>query len=246
MTNTPAQRAEPGPGPRTAATPRASRPALARVLLVEDEAAIRDPLTQALRQAGYAVCPLADGAGFEGRVDTFRPDLAILDVMLPGRDGLTLARATRSRCDAGIVFLTARDELPSRLAGFDAGGDDYIVKPFAIAEVLARCAALLRRLGRIPDTVQIGDLILDEAAQVASRAGALLDLTATEWRLLSYLAANRGRTLSKTQILTQVWGYDDYDPNLVEVHMSALRRKTEAHGPRLIHTNRGLGYLLRP
>jgi two-component system OmpR family response regulator len=217
-----------------------------RVLIVEDERGIRDAVAAAYEGDGYTVCPLPDGIDFEHHVDAFRPDLLVLDVMLPGRDGIELTRCARSRCDAAVLMLTARDELADRLAGFDAGADDYLRKPFAVAEILARSAAMLRRLGRIPDTVQVGDLVIDEDAGVASRAGQIVDLTATERRLLTYLAANRGRTLSKTQILTQVWGYDDYDPNLVEVHVSALRRKTEQAGPRMIHTVRGLGYVLKP
>lgn len=219
----------------------------ARVLLVEDEPAIREPLTVALRGAGYRVHELADGSDFERVVDIFRPDLVLLDLMLPGpRDGVALAHALSARGDAGVLMLTARDALEDRVAGFDAGADDYVTKPFATVEVLARVRAILRRLGRVPSTLEVGDLLLDEAAAVAVRAGAPLDLTATEFRLLAYLVANRGRTLSKTQLLTQVWGYDDYDPNLVEVHVSALRRKLEQHGGRLIHTARGLGYVLRP
>jgi len=131
------------------------------------------------------------------------------------------------------------------MRGFEAGADDYLVKPFATVELLARVGAVLRRLGRVPSTVGVGDLVVDEGAGVAVRAGHQLPLTATEFRLLAYLVANRGRTLSKTQILTQVWGYEDYDPDLVEVHTSSLRRKVEAHGPRLIHTERGLGYVVR-
>ena len=119
-----------------------------------------------------------------------------------------------------------------------------MVKPFAMAELIARVTAVLRRRGRIPSVIEVGDLVLDPEAAVARRAGVTLDLTATEFRLLGFLAESRGRTVSKGQILTQVWGYDDYDPNLVEVHLSALRRKMEAHGPRLIHTVRGLGYRL--
>jgi two-component system OmpR family response regulator len=218
----------------------------ARVLVVEDEDGIRCALAAAYEGEGYRVCSAADGAGFEQRVDGFRPDLAVLDVMLPGRDGIELTKAIRARTDAAVLVLTARDELDDRLTGFAAGADDYVVKPFAVAEVLARSAALLRRRGRIPQTVQVGDLMVDEDAGVASRAGTVMELTATERRLLSYLVANRGRTLSKTQILTQVWGYEDYDPNLVEVHVSALRRKTEVAGPRMIHTVRGVGYVLRP
>lgn len=220
--------------------------ATARVLVVEDECVIRDALAAAFAGAGHAVSSAPDGSDFEERVDAFRPDLAVLDVMLPGRDGIELTRAVRARSGAAVLVLTARDELDDRLRGFAAGADDYVRKPFAFAEVLARASAVLRRSGRVSDTLQVGDLVLDEDAGVASRAGQLLELTATERRLLCFLAANRGRTLSKTQILTQVWGYDDYDPNLVEVHVSALRRKTEQHGPRLIHTARGLGYVLKP
>lgn len=207
---------------------------------------IRRPLAQALRGSGYRVQERPDGTDFEGVVDGFRPDLVVLDLMLPGgRDGVTLARILRARGNAAVLMLTARDGVPDRVLGFEAGADDYVVKPFATVEVLARVSAILRRLGRIPATIEVGDLILDEGAVVAVRAGVRLELTATEFRLLAYLAANRGQTLSKTQILTQVWGYEEYDPNLVEVHTSALRRKIEQHGPRLIHTVRGLGYVLR-
>ncbi|MBU2664634.1 response regulator transcription factor [Actinoplanes bogorensis] len=220
---------------------------VARVLVVEDEEAIRDPLTAALRAAGHEVRACADGTGFEEVVDAFRPDLALLDVHLPGgRDGFDLARALGGRSDCAVLMVTARDTVADRLTGFDAGADDYVVKPFATVEVLARVAAILRRLGRVPSTVQVADLIVDEGAQIATRAGQALTLTGTEFKLLAYLSGHRGRILSKTQLLTQVWGYDEYDPNLVEVHVSALRRKLEQHGPRLIHTARGLGYVLRP
>lgn len=220
---------------------------VARVLVVEDEDAIRDPLAAALRAAGHEVRDCADGVGFEDVVDTFRPDLVLLDVHLPGgRDGFALARALRGRTDCAVLMVTARDAVADRIVGFSAGADDYVVKPFAMVEVLARVTAILRRLGRVPSTVQIADLVVDEGARVAVRAAATLDLTGTEFRLLVYLAGHRGRILSKTQLLTQVWGYDEYDPNLVEVHVSALRRKLEQHGTRLIHTARGLGYVLRP
>ncbi|AGZ40579.1 winged helix family two component transcriptional regulator [Actinoplanes friuliensis DSM 7358] len=217
------------------------------MLVVEDEDAIRAPLAAALRAAGHEVRECADGAGFEDVVDGFRPDLALLDVQLPGgRDGFALAGVLRNRSDCAVLMVTARDAMDDRLRGFAAGADDYVVKPFAIVEVLARVSAILRRLGRVPSAVQVGDLVVDEDARVAVRAEAALDLTATEFKLLAYLAGHRGRILSKTQLLTQVWGYDEYDPNLVEVHVSALRRKLEQHGPRLIHTARGLGYVLRP
>ncbi|MGH3518758.1 MAG: response regulator transcription factor [Haloechinothrix sp.] len=217
----------------------------ARILVVEDEEVMCEALATALAGDGYQVRTTRDGRQVPDLLGTFRPDLVVLDWMLPGRDGIELSADIRRSTDAAIVMLTARDSVPDRLRGFDSGVDDYVVKPFALAELLARVRAVLRRLGRIPSTIEIGDLLVDEDAGVAVRAGSPLDLTATELRLLAYLAANRGRTLTKTQILTQVWGYDDYDPNLVEVHVSALRRKTEVHGPRLLHTVRGLGYMLR-
>lgn len=219
----------------------------ARLLVVEDEEAVREPVVRALQDAGYCAVGLADGSSFDEQLVAFRPDLVVLDLMLPGpRDGLALARAAHVRGGVGVVMVTARDGVEDRLRGFDVGADDYVVKPFATEELLARIRAVLRRLGRLPATVEVGDLLVDEAAGVAVRAGREVALTATEFHLLCYLVANRGRTLSKTRILTQVWGYEAYDPNVVEVHVSALRRKLEAHGPRLLHTVRGLGYRLQP
>lgn len=218
-----------------------------RVLVVEDDAAIRDSVTAALVDEGYVVQACADGRQLDAVTAGFRPDLALLDVMLPGPDGFALARKLRGSSDLPVVFLTARDAIGDRLQGFGVGADDYVVKPFSIEELLARVRSVLRRSGRSQSEVwEIGDLVVDRAAGVASRAGHPLALTATELRLLDYLIRNRGRTLSKLQILTQVWGYDAYDPNLVEVHVSAVRRKLEAHGDRLLHTVRGLGYVLRP
>jgi len=224
------------------------RDAPPRVLLVEDETAIRDAVATALAQAGYVPRAEADGTRLRAVADSFRPDLAILDIMLPaGPDGLALARMLRDRADLPILFLTARDGLDDRLAGFTAGADDYLVKPFALTELLARVHALLRRSGRLMSvTVQAGGLVLDEAANAAWRDGRALDLTATELRLLSYLLARRGRTVSKAELLTQVWGYGSYDPNLVEVRVGSLRRKLEAAGPRILHTVHGYGYTLRP
>jgi len=224
------------------------RDAPPRVLLVEDETAIRDAVATALAQAGYVPRAEADGTRLRAVADSFRPDLAILDIMLPaGPDGLALARMLRDRADLPILFLTARDGLDDRLAGFTAGADDYLVKPFALTELLARVHALLRRSGRLMSvTVQAGGLVLDEAANAAWRDGRALDLTPTELRLLSYLLARRGRTVSKAELLTQVWGYGSYDPNLVEVRVGSLRRKLEAAGPRILHTVHGYGYTLRP
>ncbi len=215
-----------------------------RVLVVEDSVAIREMVVEALADAGYVSGGRAHGGGLEDVLEAFRPDVVVLDVMLPGRDGFALIDVVRGYGDTGIVLLTARDALEDRLRGLDSGADDYVVKPFEIAELLSRVAAVLRRRGRVSSAIQLGDLVLDVEASTASRAGTVLDLTATELRLLCYLADQRGRVVSKDQILTAVWGYDAYDPNLVEVHISALRRKLEAHGPRMLHTVRGIGYRL--
>jgi two-component system, OmpR family, response regulator len=217
-----------------------------RVLLVEDDTAVREAVAAALAAEGYHVLDLADGASAPHHVATFRPDLAILDVRLPaGPSGLGLARLVRQECEAAVLMLTAADAVPDRLAGFEAGADDYVAKPFAMEELLARVRALLRRTGRLASAAwQIGDLVVDEAARSVLRDGQPVDLTHTEFSLLLALGRHPGRVLPKTQLLTAVWGLDAYDPNLVEVHISALRRKLEAHGPRLIHTVRGVGYRL--
>uniref|UniRef100_UPI0031DED2E2 response regulator transcription factor n=1 Tax=Saccharothrix mutabilis TaxID=33921 RepID=UPI0031DED2E2 len=217
----------------------------ARVLVIEDAEAIGAAVGSALREAGYQVQVRPDGRDLEGDLARFRPDLVVLDVMLPGRDGFMLLEVIRRTSGAGVVMLTARDGVADRLRGLDRGADDYVVKPFVLAELVARVSAVLRRLGRTPSTVQIGDLLVDADSAVVLRGDVPVELTATELRLLRYLAAQRGRVVGKTQILTAVWGYEDYDPNLVEVHVSALRRKLEEHGPRLLHTVRGLGYVLR-
>ncbi|WP_030431423.1 response regulator transcription factor [Allokutzneria albata] len=217
----------------------------ARVLVVEDAETIRIAVLAALADAGYAVAGHPDGSALEEELQQFRPDLVVLDVMLPGRDGFTLLEVVRRRSEAGVVLLTARDAVSDRLRGLHSGADDYVVKPFELEELVARIGAVLRRLRRVPSVVQVADLVIDADSGVVLRGGEQIEVTATELRLLGYLAAQRGRVVSKTQILTGVWGYDDYDPNLVEVHVSALRRKLEVYGPRLLHTVRGLGYVLR-
>jgi len=215
----------------------------ARVLVVEDAEAIRTAVLAGLDQAGFEAAGRSDGRALEHDLATFRPDLVVLDVMLPGRDGFALLEVVRRHADAGVVMLTARDGVDDRLRGLHGGADDYLVKPFALAELLARVTAVLRRTGRTPGVVAVGDLLVDTAAGIVLRAGSPVELTATELRLLDYLAAQRGRVVSKGQILARVWGCTDYDPNLVEVHISALRRKLGE--PRLLHTARGLGYVLR-
>ena len=217
----------------------------ARVLVVEDDAVLRICIDDGLADAGYHTRTAPDGVGFAALVEEFRPDVAVLDVMLPGTSGLVLARHLREHTQAAVLFLTARDAVTDRLAGFEAGADDYIIKPFVMAELLARTRAVLRRSGKLRSgRLQVADLLIDEDAGEVIRAGETIAVTATEMRLLGYLARNRGRVLSKTQILTQVWGYEAYDPNLVEAYVSGLRRKLESHGDRLIHTVRGVGYRL--
>ncbi|OBF84016.1 DNA-binding response regulator [Mycobacterium sp. 852002-51163_SCH5372311] len=217
-----------------------------RVLVVEDSETIREMVSEALADVGYHTDTRCDGEGLEEVLDGLRPDLVVLDVMLPGRDGFSLLDVIREWGDIGIVLITARDGLPDRLRDLDGGADDYVVKPFELAELVSRVGAVLRRRGRLPQVVQLGDLMLDVDAGVASRDGHRLELTGTELRLLDFLVAQRGRIVSAAQILNAVWGYDAYDPNLVQVHVSGLRRKLEAHGPRILHTVRGIGYRLQP
>jgi len=215
-------------------------------LFVEDDEAVRNALAIELRAAGYLVQAEVDGSSLEEIAESFRPDIAILDVLLPGRSGFDLARELRNKSDLPILFLTARDSVSSRLAGFSAGGDDYVIKPVVIEELLARLRALLRRSGRLEaDVLEVGDLILDEPARVVKRGALTLELTPIEFQLLGFLMRNRGVVLSRLQIMSQVWGYEEHDPNLVPVHMGNLRRKLEVAGPRLIHTVRGHGYVLR-
>jgi DNA-binding response OmpR family regulator len=217
----------------------------ARILMIEDNEAIRLAVVTALSAYGFDVDGLADGAGIELRLTERPPDLVILDVMLPGRDGLELLGVVRRLSTAAVLILTARDALGDRVDGLSRGADDYLVKPFAMAELVARCHALLRRVRPGGSEIEIGDLVINDDGSRVTRAGALLDLTGTERRLLGFLVAHRDRAVSKTQILTAVWGYDGFDDNVVEVHVSSLRRKLEADGAdRLVHTVRGHGYRL--
>ena len=214
---------------------------LGRVVVVEDEAAVREAVLAGLRHEGFAA------SGFADAVDTdtilaCAPDLAVLDVRLPSDSGFALARRLHARSEVSIIFLTARDAVADRVEGLELGADDYVVKPFALEELLARIRAVLRRSGRLAAVLEVGDLLIDEHSGWATRGGQDVPLTTTELRLLAFLVRHRGQALSKDQLLTQVWGYDAYDPNLVEVHVSALRRKLERAGPRVIQTVRGIGY----
>jgi len=219
-----------------------------RVLLVDDDAMVREVLAAALVGAGYDVRTEQDGSGVEQAAATFLPDIALLDLHLGnGVNGITVARRLRATREIPFLFLTGASGIDDVLAGFDVGGDDYVVKPFAMAELLVRIKAVLRRWGRIGHSVlHAGDLAIDMDAHSVVRQGAVIELTHREFSLLATLAQHPGVVLSKLQLLSQVWGFEHYDQNLVEVHVCALRRKLDEHGKPLIHTVRGVGYILRP
>jgi DNA-binding response OmpR family regulator len=218
-----------------------------RVLVVEDDATLQAVMVHACEREGMRVEAVDDVPGALASADGFRPDLALIDVGLPGSlSGFDLAEQLRAKGGTSLLFVTAADALDDRLRGFELGADDYVVKPFAVAELLARVKAVLRRTGRlVSTTIEVRDLVLDETTRQALRAGVPIALTPLEFDLLVILAKSPGRVFSKRQLLALVWGFTDFDPNLVEVHVSALRRKLEAHGPRMIHTARNAGYVLR-
>ncbi|MEA2685630.1 MAG: two-component system, OmpR family, response regulator [Actinomycetota bacterium] len=216
------------------------------MLVVEDEASARDLLTTILEDDGYQVRAAPDGSAALEIAEAFKPDLALIDAGLPGLDGVEVARRLRLAADLPIIFVTAADSAEDVRGGFRMGADDYIVKPFDPEELSWRVRAVLRRSGRaVAQISECGDVILNEGTRSVTRAGAPLALTATEFKLLGVLIRSRARVVPKGQLLAQVWGYDA-DDHLLEVHMSALRRKLEVHGPRMIHTVRGAGYVLRP
>lgn len=219
-----------------------------RVLLVEDDALTREVLGAALTGQGYQMHTEPDGAHVEGVLRAFHPDIALIDLHLgEGLDGIGVARRLRAGNDLPILFVTAASGLEERLEAFAAGGDDYLVKPFSMHELVARMQAILRRSRRTePRTWRVGDIVLDEDQHMATRAGREINLTKLDFELLLTFCQHRGSVLSKTQLLNQVWGFEYYDPNVVEVHVSSLRRKIEEHGDRIIHTIRGVGYVLRP
>jgi two-component system OmpR family response regulator len=223
----------------------------ARVLVVDDEPSIADTIVTALSYEGFTVACAADGRSALELIEEFRPDLVVLDVMLPDVDGISIARRLREEGVATpILFVTARDAPNDRIEGLTAGGDDYVTKPFTLAEVIARVHAILRRtygaLAAATSRLQFADVELDIDTHEVWRAGESLRLTATEFNLLCFFMENPRLVLSKTQILDHVWHYDfDGDPNVVETYVSYLRRKLDAHGPPLIQTIRLVGYTLR-
>lgn len=220
-----------------------------RILIVEDDPSINDVVATALRFQGHSVAQAAEGSAGLELAMAGGVDLLVLDVMLPGIDGFELCRRLREAgSSAPVLFLTARDETENRIRGFATGGDDYLTKPFSVDELVMRVAAILRRAGSEDSRglLQVGSLTLDPAGREVRRAGVLVELSATEHKLLDYLMANRGVVLSKAQILIHVWG-EDYlgTENSVELYVGYLRRKLDDGHPPLIHTRRGLGYVLR-
>jgi two-component system OmpR family response regulator len=217
----------------------------ARVLVVEDDEAVRDLLVTILRADGYEVRADRDGLAALRSLRTFRPDLLLLDAGLPGIDGRSVARRVRESSDVPIVFVTGADSSEEIQAGFRAGADDSVVKPFDPEELSWRVRAVLRRSGRaVPEVLQAGDVVLDERSYLVTRAGVPVPLTVLEFKLLRVLLRQRQRVVPKSQLIGEVWGYEASD-HVVEVHISSLRRKLEAHGPRLIHTVRAVGYIVR-
>lgn len=227
--------------------------AAASVLVVDDEPNILELLSAALRLSGFEVRAADCGAAALTAVRERRPDIAVLDVMLPDVDGFELARLLRGvHAHLPVLFLTARDAVEDRIAGLTAGGDDYVTKPFSLEEVVLRLRAILRRTrGGEPDrsaaaVLRYADLVLDEDAHEVHRDGQPIPLSPTEFNLLRYLLVNAEKVVSKPQILDRVWHYDfGGDGRIVESYISYLRRKIDGTGPPLIHTIRGVGYSLR-
>jgi len=221
-----------------------------RVLVAEDDQVIADFVSQGLREAGYAVDVAATGSDALRRAQDGGYDAAVMDVMLPELDGLSVIEQLRAKKNQmPVLILSARHTVDDRVKGLQAGGDDYLTKPFAFAELLARLQALLRRSGGAsePTRLSVGDLTLDLLSRRVERAGTALDLRPREFALLEYLMRHPGRVLSKTMILSHVWGYS-FDPgtNVVDVLVSRLRDKVdEAFDTKLIHTVRGTGYVLK-
>ena len=222
----------------------------ARVLVVDDEESITQLLCTALRYEGFTTASAGTGREALGTASSFRPDLVLLDVMLPDIDGFEVHRRLTGSGTPRlpVIFLTARRETDDRIRGLTIGADDYVVKPFSLEELIARVRAVLRRTRgeEVAGRLAFEDLELDEETREVRRAGALVELTPTEFSLLRYLLVNAGRVLSKAQILDHVWSYDfGGDSNIVETYISYLRKKVDRSGEPLIHTVRGFGYSLR-
>jgi len=222
-----------------------------RVLIAEDDEQVRRSVERALRLEGYSVATAGDGEEARRALEADRPDVLILDIMMPRLDGLSVCRLMRATGDrTPVLMLTARHELSDRVAGLDAGADDYLVKPFALDELLARLRALLRRTGFSSgeEVLRVADLELRPAARRVNRGEREIELTRTEFDLLELLMVNAGIVLPRHVIYERIWDYDfETTSNSLDVYVGYLRRKTEAGSePRLIHTVRGIGYVVRP
>jgi two-component system response regulator MprA len=222
-----------------------------QVLVAEDDRGVRESLVRALHFEGYDVQAVSDGAKALEAVAQHEPDVVVLDVMMPYVDGLTACRQLRARYRTlPILMLTARHEVSDRVAGLDAGADDYLVKPYAVGELAARLRALLRRtsVSGASDVLSVADLTLDPSSRLAERGGRPLELTKTEFDLLELLMHNVGIVLPRDTIYERIWGYDfETSSRSLDVYIGYLRQKTETDGePRLIHTVRGVGYVMRP
>ena len=223
----------------------------ATVLVAEDDKQIREALERILKFEGYRPISVGDGAAALEAVIETDPDLIILDVMMPFVDGMSVAKRIRERGDRRpILMLTARTDISDRVAGLDAGADDYLPKPFELDELLARVRALLRRANVVPETATLvcGDIELDPERRMVTRAGEEVDLTRTEFEILHVLMANPEIVLSRTVLYEKIWGYDfETSSKSLDVHVGYLRRKLEEGGAdRVIHTSRGIGYAIRP
>src|SRR5919206_2200305 len=222
-----------------------------KILVVDDERAVRESLRRALELEGYQIDLAVDGREALAVLEQAQPDMLILDVLMPGVDGLEVCRRLRRAGNRlPVLMLTARDAVENRVAGLDAGADDYVTKPFALEELLARIRALLRRSGEANgagEVLRFADLELDPGTREVRRGGELVELTRTEFSLLELFLRNPRQVLTRSIIFERVWGYDfGYGSNSLDVYVGYLRRKTEAGGkPRLIHTVRGVGYALR-
>ena len=223
---------------------------IARVLVVDDEPNIADVISMALRYNDFEVSVAADGNQALEKAGEFRPDLIVLDVMMPGLDGFQVAKRLGERsADIPILFLTARDTTDDKIRGLTIGGDDYMTKPFSVEELIARIKVILKRAGRGGEAatrLTFLDLELDDETREVFRDGHPIELTDTEFRLLRYLMSNPRRVLTRSQILDHVWEYDFAgDARVLETYVSYLRRKLDLYGPGLIVTVRGVGYALR-
>jgi len=224
-----------------------------RALVVDDEPSLADLVSMALRYEGWEVRTALTGSDAVKHGREFAPDVVVLDIMLPDIDGLEVLRRLRADGrDVPVLFLTAKDSVDDRVVGLTAGGDDYVTKPFSLEELVARLRGLIRRSAMVvserPDPeLRVGDLVLNEESYEVRRGDTEIELTATEFELLRYLMRNPRRVLSKAQILDRVWSYDfGGRSSIVEIYISYLRKKIDTLGPAMIHTVRGVGYMIKP